>query len=320
MSSPKSFFHLRDDRSTIQLLIDLRLNYAVVSSGLVLFGFFWNDLNGFDWLYMALIVSVFFANVFGFVVNDFYDAPYDSKEPIKKTRNVFSSSNNNRLGKVVLIACLGLSLLFGGMVSPHIFLGVAFFNLLSFFYSAPPIRLRNRLYWDWIFVLLWKGFIIFTGYFYFSGMTLSRNPFALGTVAMVLLLGFIGQLVNQIRDFKVDKMTNTDNSVQRLGIHNALSVKRILLSLFYSFSFVFCLFFSLRGTVLLILLNVSLYYFVNPSKHDHVLEFANVWIIVLFLERFMTHNGYQHQLLFSILILVLGVISVWYMKHINLYN
>ena len=81
MSSKAHRSHLYG-RSIIQLSKDLRLNYAVVSSGLILLGFFWNSLNGFDWQYMALIVSTFFANVFGFVVNDFYDSTHDFKELI----------------------------------------------------------------------------------------------------------------------------------------------------------------------------------------------------------------------------------------------
>ena len=161
-------------RSIIQLLIDLRLNYVVVSSGLILLGFFWNNLEGFNWQYVALITSVFFANLFGFVVNDFYDSAYDFQEDVKKARNLFCSSNTKWLGKLVLNASLGLSLSLSGIVSHHIFLIIAFFDFLAFSYSAPPIRLRNRPYWDWIFVFLWKGLIVFTGYFFFYGIALPR--------------------------------------------------------------------------------------------------------------------------------------------------
>jgi len=276
-------------RSIIQLSKDLRLNYAVVSSGLILLGFFWNNLNGFDWQYMALIVSTFFANVFGFVVNDFYDSTHDFKEYVKKTRNLFCSSNTKRLGKVVLYVSLSLSLLFSVVVSPNIFLIIVLFDFLAFFYSAPPIRLRNRLYWDWIFVFLWKGIIIFAGYIYFSGIILPRGPFMLGVLTMVLLSSLINQIDNQIRDFEVDKMTNTDNSVQQLGSHNASSINHILLVLFYTFSFVFCYFLGLYVTMLLILLNVSLYCFVNPSKYGYVIKFTGIWIVVLFLEHFMIY-------------------------------
>jgi 4-hydroxybenzoate polyprenyltransferase len=268
---------------------DLRLNYAVVSSGLILLGFFWNNLNGFDWQYMALIVSTFCANVFGFVVNDFYDSTYDFQEDVKKTRNLFCSSNTKRLGKVVLYVSLSLSLLFSVVVSPNIFLIIVLFDFLAFFYSAPPIRLRNRLYWDWIFVFLWKGIIVFSGYFYFSGMTVPRDPFMLGALTMVLLASLINQIENQIRDFEVDKMTNTDNSVQRLGSHNASSINHILLVLFYTFSSVFCYFSGLHVTMLLSLLNVSLSYFVNPSKYGHVIKFTGIWIVALFLEHFMIY-------------------------------
>ena len=307
-------------RSIIQLLIDLRLNYVLVSSSLILLGFFWNNLEGLNWRYVALFISVFFANLFGFVVNDFYDSAYDFKENNKNTRNLFCSSNTKWLGKLVLNASLGLSLLFSGIVSPHIFLIIVLFDFLAFSYSAPPIRLRNRLYWDWIFVFLWKGLIIFAGYFYFYGIIFPENPFMLGTLAIVLLASLINQIDNQIRDFEVDKITNTNNSAQRLGFHNALSINRALLMLFYTFSFVFCYFLDLYVTMILILLNVSLYLFVNPSKYGHIIEFTNIWIVVLFLEHFIAHFSYQQQFLFSFWIAVMGGIAVRHMKYVNLFN
>ena len=280
-------------RSITQLLIDLRLHYVAVSSGLILLGFFWNNLEGFNWQYVTLIMSAFFANLFGFTVNDFYDSPYDSKENSKNTRNLFCSSNTKWLGKVVLNASLVLSLVLSGIVSPHIFLIIAFFDFLAFSYSAPPIRLRNRPYWDWIFIFLWKGLIIFTGYFFFYGIVLPKNPIILGTLAIVLLASLISQIDNQIRDFEVDKKTNTTNSAQRLGFHNASSINRTLLMLFYTFSFAFCYFLNLYVTMILILLNASLYFFIKPHKYGHVNKFASIWIVALFLEHFSTYLSYQ---------------------------
>ena len=60
----------QSNRSLMQLLIDLRLSYSVISTGLVLVGFFWNNLEGFTLNYIALIVGVFLANVFIFIIND----------------------------------------------------------------------------------------------------------------------------------------------------------------------------------------------------------------------------------------------------------
>jgi len=307
-------------RSITKLLTDLRLHYVAISSSLIFLGFFWNNLKGFNPQCVTLFMSIFSANLFGFVANDFYDSTYDFKESNKKTRNLFCSSNTKWLGKSVLYASLGLSLLFSAIISPHIFLIIAIFDVLAFSYSAPPIRLRNRPYWDWIFVFLWKGLIIFTGCFYFSGVTLPENPFVLGTLAIVLQSSFINQINNQIRDFEVDKITNTNNTVQRLGFYNASSINRVLLILFYTFSFVFCYFSDLYVTMMLILLNVSLYFFVNPNKYCHVIEFTNIWIVVLFLERFMAYVSVQQQFLFSFWIVVMGVIAIKHVKNINLFN
>jgi len=316
----KKHLSWRYGQSMIQLLKDLRLNYAVVSSGLILLGFFWNKLEGFDWQYVALIVSIFYANLFGYVINDFYDAIYDDQEYGKKLRNLFCSSTTKRLGKIVLYASLSLSLLFGGIVSPQIFIIIVLFNILAFCYSAPPFKLRNRLYWDWLFIFLWKGLIIFTGYFYFFGLIFPSDFFIGGTLMMVLLLSLISQIDNQLRDFKTDKITNADNTVQRLGTYNASSINWFLIGLFYTFSFVFCFLLGHYVTMLLILLNVIPYFFVNSSQYGNMIQFTNIWIVVLFLEHFMGYFSYTQQLLSYVWIVVMGGIALRHVKRTGLFN
>lgn len=277
-------------RSIIQVMFKLRLNYALVSSTLLLGGFFCNNLVGFNWEYMSLILGFFFANVFGFVINDFFDALSDHKDDNKKGRNLFCSSKTKLQGKLILYSSLGLSLFFGVMVSYPILLFIVLLDLLAFSYSAPPIKLRDRLYWDWIFVFLWKGVIIFAGYYHFFGINMSAmNPFMYGTMGLVLLVSLVNQISNQLRDFEVDKKTNSNNTVQYLGFKTALAVKRTSLVIFYAFSLVFCFLLGLYITIPLILLNFSLYIFVNPGKYRYVVEYANIWIIVILLERFMIH-------------------------------
>ncbi|MFQ5891183.1 MAG: UbiA family prenyltransferase, partial [Candidatus Methanofastidiosia archaeon] len=284
-------------RSTIQLMIDLRLDYAAVSTGLVLLGFFWNNLAGFTWQYVALIVGIFFANVFIFVVNDFYDASYDFKDPVKRARNLFCSSDTKQLGKVVLYTSLGMSLFFGGIVSLQVLLIIVLFNFLAFSYSAPPIKLRNRPYWDWIFVFLWKGLIISAGYVYFFGINLfAGNFFIYGILTIILLHSLISQLDNQLRDFEVDKANNTGHSAQRLGYRASSFLKLIMLIIFFGFSFIFCYLLDLYITMTLILLNISFFYFVNPKKYSHVFDLAVIWIAALFYEHFMALFSYRQQL------------------------
>ena len=305
------------DRSFFQILHDLRLHYALMSSSLICVGFFLNFLDGFTWGFPVLFGSFFCANVFGFVVNDFYDAAFDNHEFGKRTRNLFCSANTTPLATGIMYASLSLSIVLSALIAPSMLLITILFNTLAYVYSAPPIQLRNRPYWDWIFVFLWKGLIIYAGLYYFSGV-IPQDSFSIGVITMILMLSVLAQITNQIRDFTVDKSTNTINSSQYLGLHTTASLHRVLLIFFFAFSIVFCVLFRLHGTLLLIQLNLSLYYLVPPTKYHNVLEFANVWIISVFLEYFTTYySSHQHVITIGIL-LIIGS-TIWYGRRINLF-
>jgi 4-hydroxybenzoate polyprenyltransferase len=313
MSYFKSQIFCLYDRPIFQLMKDLRLHYAGISSSLVLLGFFWNDLKGFSWQYLALCLGIFFANVFGYIINDYYDASNDIIDRGKKSRNVFCSPNTKHLGEIVLYTSLSLTIFFGLIVSIPNILSIILLNILSIFYSVPHIRLRNRLFFDWIFVFIWKGLIIFTGYFYFSEISSLFNPFIFGTITIVMLLSLISQIDNQIRDFQVDKTFNINNSSQHLGAYNASSIKLILSGIFYTFSIIFCYIQSLYFTLFFIFLNLSLYLFTKSSKYRFIIEFSNIWIVILFLENFKTYFYQQQLLLFISITVILGT-SMWKIK------
>lgn len=318
--SASSFVYHRSC-SAIRVMTDLRFSYAVVSSGLILVGFFWNNLQGFSLLYTMLITSVFCANVFMFVVNDFYDASDDAKDLAKRERNVFCSLDNENVGKIILGTSLVLSLGLSLGVSFPIFGIVVLFDLLAFFYSAPPIKLRNRAYWDWIFVFLWKGMIIAASYLYFFGTDLSAfTPFMGGTLIIIMLFSWIGQLENQIRDFEVDRLNNSGHSAQRLGQKASSLLKHFLLVSFFGFSLVFCYLFGLYISIVLISVNILLFFLVNPIKHSIVLELTNIWVVILFLEHFVGIYSYQQQLLFSAWIVAMAILAVIHAKRYSLFE
>lgn len=308
-------------RTKTQLLIDLRLSYAVVSSSLVLLGFFWNNLQDFSGMFIILVMSIFFANVFIFIVNDFYDESQDSHDPAKRIRNVFCSPETNLLGKLVLYSSLSLSLFFGGLVSIPILLIIITFNILAFFYSAPPIKLRGRPYWDWIFVFLWKGLVIASGFVYFFGTNiLAGNLFIYSTLVIILLFSLIAQLDNQVRDFTVDKINKSRHTVQLLGYGVSQVLKKILLVLFFTFSFVICYYFNLYITIALIFINSSLYNFVHPTKHHIVPDFALMWIVVLFMEYSVEFFSFRQQLLFSAWIVTMVNLTILHVKRTTLFE
>ncbi|MBU7031811.1 MAG: UbiA family prenyltransferase [Theionarchaea archaeon] len=307
--------------SPVSLMIDLRFNYAVVSSGLILVGFFWNNLQGFSLRFIVLIVSIFCANVFMFVVNDYYDALHDALDPVKRQRNVFCSRNNEKTGKIVLFSSLGLSLFLSLLVSIPVLMVVILFNLLAIAYSAPQIKLRNRMYWDWIFVFLWKGLVLAASYIYFFGTDFSvMTPFMYGTLFIIMEFSLISQLENQIRDFEVDRLSNSNHSAQQLGHKTSSVVQHILLISFFTFSGAFCYYMDLYVTLLLIIFSVLLFYFVHIIKKSVVLELINIWIIILFLEHFMDSYSFHQQLLFSGWTVAMVLLAIIHVKRNNTFS
>ena len=125
---------------------------------------------------------------------------------------------------------------------------------------------------------------------------------------------------NQIRDFVVDKNNMTAHSVQRLGYKTASRIKRFFLIFFFGFSLVFSYVLGLYITMTLIVINISLYYVVTPSKHSYVLDFANQWVVVLFLEHFMAYYSFQQQLLFATWIVVMIGLALLHVKRTNLFR
>jgi 4-hydroxybenzoate polyprenyltransferase len=320
MMSASSYQFLYRGQSALQLLEDLRFDYAVVSSGLILVGFFWNYLQGFSWHFVILVVSVFCGNVFMFVVNDFFDAPHDLRDPNKGTRNVFCQDQYRQLGTAILYLSSGASLVLAASVSWAVFVPILLLNVLALLYSAPPVRLRDRMYWDWIFVFLWKGLIIAASYLYFLGVKVTTESFVWGSVLILLLISLIGQMDNQIRDFHVDRISSASHTVQKLGRNTSHMLKVLLLVTFFGFSILFCGLLNMYITVVLICANISLYYFAHPEKHSHVMDFAHLWIVVMFLEHFMGNYSPQQHLLFSGWIIVMAGIAVVHVKRTNLFS
>ncbi|MBU7015132.1 MAG: UbiA family prenyltransferase [Theionarchaea archaeon] len=318
--STSSYQVLGRSQSVLLLLEDLRFEYAVVSSGLILVGFFWNYLQGFSLQVIILAVSVFCGNVFMFVVNDFFDAPHDSRDPNKGTRNVFCTEERRKIGTAVLYISPGASLVLAASITRAVFIPILLLNVLALLYSAPPVRLRDRKYWDWIFVFLWKGLIIAASYLYFIGVKVTAESFVWGSVVILLLISLIGQIDNQVRDFHVDRISSASHTVQKLGQNTSNTLKVLFLVIFFGFSIVFCGLLNLYITAALICANVSLYYFAHPEKHSHVMDFAHLWIVIMFLEYFMGDFSPQQHLLFSGWIVVMVGLAVVHVKRTNLFN
>lgn len=191
------------------------------------------------------VVDVLLANIlsaaFAFMINDVEDWKDDIQDPKKKNRNPISAGRISvRLGTLVsyVVAAMSLGLYaVSGMTS--FWLG-SLGLLLGYLYSLKLVRLKSIPVLD----VLSHGF--FLGVVYFITMALADGYVgSMASVAVLAILIFsisvLGDLVNEVRDFVVDKKTGITNTVQLLRLEKIgkyISPVTTLLSV-VMFSYVF---------------------------------------------------------------------------------
>ncbi|MCZ3366847.1 MULTISPECIES: prenyltransferase [Methanobacterium] len=94
--------------------------------------------------YIYLLYFFFFANVFIYGVNDYWDEETDKNNPKKdeKEYRIVNSEKRNLLRVIYLVAGISLVLLFFQTNLERILFLI--FLLLSYFYSSPPLRFKER--------------------------------------------------------------------------------------------------------------------------------------------------------------------------------
>jgi chlorophyll synthase len=171
-----------------------------------------------------LTVTLAFAYLFGFIVNDYFDAPEDAKDEQGEHRNLFVihpiSPVLARVGFV-----LGAGLILAGFLifgwSGLLWCGLSIAVIWA--YSAPPIRLKTRPGLD----LITHALFVQTYTYLLFLILLELEVLALDYVILTICFfsSLSGQLAQQIRDYDVDLLTGTTFTT-RFGLARA----RILLS------------------------------------------------------------------------------------------
>ncbi len=105
------------------------------------------DFFRFDY-YIYLLYFFFFANVFIYGVNDYWDGETDKNNPKKdeKEHRLTNSEKRNLLRVIYLVVGISLILLFFQTNLERILFSI--FLLLSYFYSSPPLRFKERPFLD----------------------------------------------------------------------------------------------------------------------------------------------------------------------------
>lgn len=175
---------------------------------------------------LILISSLGFYLMYGALINDFFDMPYDiavgKKRPVQDLPRIIF------IGIIIFIAFLSvLHLLYLKEIS-YIIVYVVTYSLVTF-YSAPPIRFKSRGLAGLVINGLIEKMLPVLAIFAFF------NHFGTDTF-IFLLVSFFAQiseaLTHQINDYKADLRTGIRSSVVDMGMEKALKIfNKIILPL-----------------------------------------------------------------------------------------
>lgn len=193
------------------------LTFIIASSVLVLH-------DAFNWQNAALVLALVLAYWWGFALNDFYDAPFDSLDAEKGRRNFFvgrsfSEKQIMGLSLLLLLPIFGLFATYGwrGMIA--FVVGI----FIMWAYSAPPLRLKTKAGFDlWVHMLFVQSFP-YALMLFVPALTLTALD---GVLLLFFLLGSLtAQLEQQIRDYPVDKQKESNFTV-RFGLRTSVILLR----------------------------------------------------------------------------------------------
>lgn len=177
------------------------------------------------WFFVYFVFFMFPANVLLYGVNDLWDHETDELNPKKEGReHRVTPREREMLGRLVW-AVVGLGLLLTilqrGVVERLIFLGFLF---LSYFYSAGPIRFKQRPLLDSASNILYALPGVFS-YYWVSG-TLPPTP----VLAAAFMHAFSMHLFSAIPDIAYDTETGIRTTAVVLGRRASLALCLVLWS------------------------------------------------------------------------------------------
>lgn len=172
-----------------------------------------------DYRLLAVIIANVFCVAYAFMINDIEDAPDDALDSARAHKNVIASGKlEPKYGYLACQITSSLALffyLYGGL--QVVIIGV-FSLLLSHFYSWRPVRLKAWPITDIAsHSLMLSGLLLLAGYYAYS-----TSPGKVWwIVAASILFSAYGQIYNQLRDFKTDKLAGLKNTAILLGKEHA---------------------------------------------------------------------------------------------------
>ena len=170
--------------------------------------------KSFSILLIPLLVANMALLTFAFTFNDIEDAADDKKGLIKKRRNPISQGKiSKNKGYLIAFTFLLVSLVTYFLIERTLFTIFSIIGILWFLYSWRAIRLKSKPISDVLVHGIGFGIIPLSGYL------IARQPdmiiFLFVTISSIISV--IGELLNELRDFGIDKKSKFKTTAIILG-------------------------------------------------------------------------------------------------------
>lgn len=209
-----------------------RYRFWIYTAGTYVVGYALGLTNWTDFLRLEYFLSLFYfffpGNVLLYGINDYYDSKTDHSNP-KKTLKEYrihqpEKIQLRRILLFIFFLSIGYLIIQTTLTEKLIF---ASFLLLSYWYSAPPIRLKAIPFLDFASNILYilPGIL---GYYQVSQTLPSL---------LIIVSGFLHtsamHLFSAIPDIKYDAQADIKTTAVTLGKHRALQLCLVLWSMFF---------------------------------------------------------------------------------------
>lgn len=256
----------------------LHIGYIAIPYTILGFSIHW-ALTGFDfeilflldqsaawWRFIFASIIGFFYMPFVFMINDYFDAPYDALDSEKRQRNPFCSErfDNQQFAQIFIIFLAFVPLFLGFLISWQAGLFTIIAIILGTFYSAPPFRFKARPIADFMV----HGFSLGVYFFslgFFSFFRENYNPFVETPIFLFFLFFTMIDaswihLISALKDYKVDKIGNQHTTAVVLGEGKTLILIQFLT--FFLLLSPFIYFFIINTKFLLIYGNITVFFLI----------------------------------------------------------
>jgi 4-hydroxybenzoate polyprenyltransferase len=194
------------------------------------------ELLSSSWLRIIAALGISISSLpYVWMINDYYDAPFDQVDEDKRNRNYFCSSlimEKPTLAKLMLITPVVISFAFTLFLGIESMIILVLILLSGHFYSAPPLRLKERFFLD----LLSHGLYASSLFFVLGGLVftplsrLFQQPLFLIFFSLSFIDGVWLQYNAQLLDYKIDQEGSQNTTSILLGKRNSLFLLQFILS------------------------------------------------------------------------------------------